>query len=155
MATAERLSWDQLVHLIDRLAEAVAGREIEPNTIVAVARGGFIPARLLSDRLGVRRLASIGVFYIDSARTTREIYSFPHPMGPTHRVLLVEDLLESGRSMFHAREALAQTGAQVWTATLFHRTDSVIEPDFSIGINDSQLVLPWEEPAVSGGSIPR
>lgn len=151
MRTVERLSWQQLVNLVSELAGIIALRGIDANMIVAVARGGFVPARLLSDLLGVKRLASVGIRYVDEARTQNEIYSFPQPMGPAHRVLLVEDLLESGNSMAEVRAALTRAGARVWTATLFHHASSVIKPDFSLGVKNAELVLPWDQPIAAAG----
>src|SRR5690349_20624848 len=92
-----KLSWDEVLDLVGELAEEIRNNAADINMIVAVARGGFVPARLLSNHLKVDRLASVGLTYLDEDRTRREIYSLPAPLGPEQHILLVEDMLESGR----------------------------------------------------------
>ena len=103
---------------------------------------------------------------------TQELLSVPVPKGPVDlstlksfadidasvrwlfalsqaEWVLVEDMLESGRTMCHARDALTERGARVWTATLLHRGNSVLDPDFSAGVTDVEYYLPWDRPLVS------
>ena len=54
-----RLTWDAVRVLTDDLAKIILDDIYQPNLIVAVARGGFIPARLLSSRLKVNPMGSI------------------------------------------------------------------------------------------------
>jgi len=57
------LSWDDVQALSERLADKVKQSGFKPDLIVAVSRGGFDPARILCDQLGIRRLASVQVEY--------------------------------------------------------------------------------------------
>ncbi|MGH3912980.1 MAG: phosphoribosyltransferase [Pseudonocardiaceae bacterium] len=142
--TVETISWDHVHVLADELSKIVMEGRCRPNLIVAVARGGFVPARLLSNGTGVKRLSSIGIAYIDANRSQREVYTVPHPIDEDSRILLVEDVLESGRSLVEARNILVLQGARVWTAAFYYRPDSTIVPDFSLGILDSLPKFPWE-----------
>ncbi|GAA4175726.1 phosphoribosyltransferase [Phytohabitans flavus] len=138
------ISWEQACLLADDLATQVTKGDCQLNFIVAIARGGFVPARLLSARLDVARLASIGIRYIDDSRTRREFYSFPHPVGNDHRILLVEDVLETGQSLLDARDRLVEAGARVWTAAYFYQSRSAVPPDFSLGVRDEPVMFPWD-----------
>ncbi|WP_103342734.1 phosphoribosyltransferase [Amycolatopsis sp. CA-126428] len=140
----EAITWDHVRSLANDLSSLIRKSECRPNLIVAVARGGFIPARLLSDGIGVKKLSSIGITYTDSSRSRREVYTTPSPLGAGDSVLLVEDALESGRSLAEARDILADKGATVWTAALYYRFDSVVKPDFSLGALDKIPSFPWE-----------
>ena len=104
-----------------------------------------MPARLLSDHIGVKKISSIGITYTDSSRSRREVYTIPDPIGSNDRIILIEDALESGRSLVEARDLLVSKGATVWTAALYHRPDSVVIPDFSLGLLDSIPQFPWED----------
>jgi hypoxanthine phosphoribosyltransferase len=104
-----------------------------------------VPTRLLSDILDVKRIASIGLTYTDSRRTRLGSYSLPQPIDRGHVLLLIEDVLETGASLVHARNILADMGAAVRTASLWYRAKSIIVPDFSLGLRDDQLSFPWEE----------
>lgn len=138
------LSWEDVDSLATELAALVEKDNCQPNVIMAVARGGFVPARLLSSRLDVRRMSSIGIIYADDSRTGRIIYSFPQPVGNEHRVLLVEDVVETGRSLRDACDYLTTHGAKVWTAAFYHQSTSVLSPDFSLGVCDEPPKFPWE-----------
>lgn len=142
--TVENISWDHVRVLANELSRLIMEGQCRPNLIVTVARGGFVPARLLSNGTGVKRLSSIGITYVDSSRSQREVYTVPHPIDEDSRILLVEDALESGRSLIEARDLLTSQGARVWTAAFYYRSDSVIVPDFSLGILDSLPKFPWE-----------
>ncbi|HKV89645.1 MAG TPA: phosphoribosyltransferase, partial [Thermoplasmata archaeon] len=53
-----RTSWAEADGWADRIDAQVRASGHVPETIVALTRGGWVPARLLADRLGVRRLVS-------------------------------------------------------------------------------------------------
>lgn len=137
-------TWEEVKSLTDRLCRLILENECSLNLIVAVARGGFVPARLLSSGISVQRMASIGVAYVDADRTRREFYSVPTPIDGSYRVLLVEDALETGRSLQDARDYLRRCGTQVWTAAYFYMPHSVVQPDFSLGVVDTIPAFPWE-----------
>lgn len=140
----QSLTWEELSQITDELAETIRNCGYEPTLIVAVARGGFIPARLLSSRLKVRRMSSIGIIYEGPDRTTRLIYSVPTPISSRDRILLVEDALETARSLADAYEILARDAEEVRTAAYYYRPDSIIIPDFSIKMVDRVPGFPWE-----------
>jgi len=50
-------SWNQIYRLLLKLAEAVRKSGFEPDVIVGVSRGGWIPARIMSDLLETPKLA--------------------------------------------------------------------------------------------------
>jgi uncharacterized protein len=140
----ESLTWEDINAITDQLAQKILDSAYQSNLIVAVARGGFIPARLLSSRLQIQRMSSIGITYQGSDRTTRIIYSVPTPIGNSDRILLVEDALETARSLSDAYEVLAQDAAEVRTAAYYYRPDSIVSPDFSLGMKSSIPKFPWE-----------
>jgi hypoxanthine phosphoribosyltransferase len=53
------LNWDEVQGLTETVAGKIIASDFRPDLIVAVSRGGFDPARILCDQLGVRRLASV------------------------------------------------------------------------------------------------
>lgn len=131
--------------LTDEVAALVRASSKQLNYIVAVARGGLIPARLLSSRLNVSRMATIGITYRDRERSDREFYSFPSPITSDDAILLVEDVLETGRSLADARAKLESEGADVATAAFYYQPRSIVVPDFSLGVREVIPRFPWEE----------
>ena len=53
------VSWSEVVEWCRALAQKIRLSKFKPDVIVAIARGGFVPARLLCDYLDVIDLLSI------------------------------------------------------------------------------------------------
>lgn len=138
------LGWKHFAIEVAKLASKVQESGFNPELIVAVARGGLIPARYLSSLLKIKQLACIGMRYTDAQRTVLETYSAPNLTPTPSRILLVEDMLESGKSLASAKSVLEKNGAEVRTAALYFRDHSVLEPDFSIRSSAEPIEFPWE-----------
>ncbi|RLG97889.1 phosphoribosyltransferase, partial [Candidatus Bathyarchaeota archaeon] len=52
-------SWDEIYDMLLRLAERIRGDRFHPDVIVGVSRGGWPPARVMSDLLGNPELANV------------------------------------------------------------------------------------------------
>ncbi|MER2519622.1 MAG: phosphoribosyltransferase family protein [Bdellovibrionales bacterium] len=132
-------------------AAAQLGRKVKddgffPDFLVGLARGGWIPSRLLSDVLGVKRLLSVGMAYEDAERTRLVAYDRPEPMPCGKKLLLVEDCLESGRSTRGAKAMLEAFGNEVRTAALYVTEASRFEPDYYAQKNVACAPeFPWEK----------
>lgn len=136
-------NWDDVNSCTSMLAMKILKSQFRPDMLVAVARGGWIPARLLSNTLGIQKLASIGLTYTDRDRTSIVVYSIPS-LNKCDKLLVVEDCLATGKCMVEAIKILLSKGANVKTAALFVRTDSILLPDYYIAITDEEMVFPWE-----------
>jgi len=139
-----QLSWNDFRSACIQLAATIRSSNFQPDILVAVARGGWIPTRYLSDILDVKKIASIGLMYSDAQRNTLVTYSIPDPITKGADLLLIEDFLETGVSLINARDILNKLGANVRTASLYYQAGTAILPDYSIGSIDSKLVFPWE-----------
>ena len=107
------MTFDDVVLEAFTLGDKIRVAGFAPEYLVGVARGGWIPVRLLSTALSVKRLLSIGLAYADSERTRLEPYSLPAPFPTDSRLLIVEDCLESGRSLAVARDIFSRNGNMV------------------------------------------
>jgi hypoxanthine phosphoribosyltransferase len=126
------------------LACKIKASGFQPDFLVGLARGGWIPTRLLSDALSVREILSIGMRYTDASRTSLVAYSLPAPMPTGKRLLLIEDCRESGRSLLEARRILESAGNQVRTACLFITDGTPLEPDYFLARLPAPPRFPWE-----------
>lgn len=126
------------------LASKVRQSGFAPDGLVALARGGWIPARLLATPLGVKRLYSYGLAYEDRERTKLAIYSEPSPSLRNLKLLLVEDYLETGKSMKFVAQRLLEKGNDVKTVALGYKAETVIVPTYSLGQVDGIPSLPWD-----------
>lgn len=138
------MTYEEFAAAVQALAEMMRGHGFAPDAIVAVSRGGWIPARLLSTYLGANRLYSLGVAYDDPERSQLTAYQVPDLAAGAHRILVVEDFLESGRSLRHAVSLLRGATRDVRTAAVGHTRCSVVVPDYTLGLLETIPTLPWD-----------
>jgi len=59
-------------------------------------------------------------------------------------VLLVEDILETGKSLQTALKYLKSKGANVRTAAIYVLPDSEVKPDFYLSEETGAIIFPWD-----------
>jgi len=65
----ELVPWGRMLRLVRRLALQIRAAGFQPDLIVAIARGGYVPARVLADYLGVMDVTSFRIeHYLRGAR---------------------------------------------------------------------------------------
>jgi hypothetical protein len=142
------LSWGDVQRLSETLADSVTASGFQPDVIVAVSRGGFDPARILSDQLGVRMLASLQVVYYSGVNEKSDAPEVLYPLNADVRglkVLVVDDVADSGNSLRLVKEYVEGLGAvEVRVATLHHKPWSVFRPDYFAEDVDKWVIYPWE-----------
>lgn len=150
------LSWDDVQALSERLADKVKQSGFKPDLIVAVSRGGFDPARILCDQLGIRRLASVQVEYYMGVEQKRGEPQVVYPLNADvkgMKVLVVDDVSDTGTSLKTALEHVAARGAsEIRVATLHIKPWTAFKPDYHTDEVDKWIVYPWE-PLESMNSI--
>ncbi|MBS7618965.1 phosphoribosyltransferase, partial [Candidatus Bathyarchaeota archaeon] len=103
--TYEAPSWDEIYEMCLDLASMIKASGFKPDLIVGIARGGWIPARLLSDFLNNPNITSIKVeFYLDIGKTKDEPTITQDIQVPVNekKVLLVDDVADTGKSLMPA-----------------------------------------------------
>ncbi len=142
-------TWDQIYGSLLNLAEAVKKSRFEPDLIVGVSRGGWIPARIMSDLLENPNLATLTAeFYVGIAETRKEP-SITQPISvPVEgkKVLVVDDLADTGKSLKPVTSHLKNQGAsEVRTATIYYKPWSTTVPDYYEKESRFWIVFPWEQ----------
>jgi hypoxanthine phosphoribosyltransferase len=145
----ELVSWSQFYALARRLALQVQAAQFDPDIIVAIGRGGYLPARIVADYLGVMDLASLKIEHYRAASKepiAQVRYPWSAPVAE-RRVLLVDDVSDTGDTFRVAIEHVSQCGApsQLRTAALHHKSVSTHVPDFYAAeiVRWRWLVYPW------------
>lgn len=130
----ELVPWRRVTALTRRLAQRITAAGFAPDVIVAVARGGYVPARLLADYLDVMELASLRVEHYTAGARKRRHARVVQPLNIAlagRRVLIVDDVADTGDTFVLARAHVAtRRPAAVHTAALHYKIGSVFEPDF-------------------------
>jgi uncharacterized protein len=147
-ATYEAPTWSQIYRMLLQQANHIKSSGFQPDVIVGVSRGGWVPARVLSDLLENSNLASVKVeFYtgIDEAAEEPTLTQELLADVEGKRVLVVDEIADTGKSLKLAVQHIQPRGAtEVQTATLYKKPQSTLEPDFCEKKTGKWVVFPWE-----------
>ena len=142
------LTWMDVQRLSEDLADQIAESGFTPDIIVAVSRGGFDPARILSDELNIRSLASLQVIYYAGVNERSDEPQVKYPLNADIEglnVLVVDDVADSGNSLRVVKEyVLSLNPREVRIATLHYKPWSNFKPDFYAEAADKWIIYPWE-----------
>jgi hypoxanthine phosphoribosyltransferase len=133
--------------LIDQ-SKKIYKSHYQPDIIVGIAQGGIIPMRILTDLLKVPQTTTIKIkFYIDIAQpNTQPILQQPLTIPVNNKkILIIDDISDSGQSLKLAKQHLAENGAtETKIATLYTKTTTQTMPDYVEKITNKWIVFPWE-----------
>lgn len=130
----EIISWSEVYRLSRHLAERVMASGYRPDVIVAIGRGGYVPARLLCDFLHSMALTSIKVeHYAQGAhRQPRAVVRYRLGIDVHDlRLLVVDDVNDSGDTFDVVRDYLAtQRPREVRTAVMHNKQTTHFSVDY-------------------------
>jgi uncharacterized protein len=126
------------------LADQIKNSGFECEYIVGLARGGWVPTRVLSTFLNQKKILSVGTKYLDTQRKNLAIYSKPDPFPSGCRILIVEDCLESGSSIKLVKELFENSGNIVRTCSVYITPKTKFTPDFYAKKIDQVPKFDWE-----------
>ncbi|OGG57937.1 hypothetical protein A2853_03360 [Candidatus Kaiserbacteria bacterium RIFCSPHIGHO2_01_FULL_55_17] len=132
------MTWEELQNEIKNLAMKI---NYTPDIVVGIIRGGLIPARLLSNELNVKNMHCLTVKKVGA---DRKVMTDILEDVSGKKILLVEDMLETGKSLQVAQAYLEAKGAEVKTACLYTMPISDVKPDYSLKEISEIIKFPWE-----------
>lgn len=124
------VTWDDVITWASILANKVVESKWMPDIVVAVARGGYVPARLICDNLGINDLVSLQVVHWPSSAQVAEKAYIKYPVVQTDlngkAVLIIDDIVDTGDSVILAKEhvlsrwpkADVRVGALQWISSV-------------------------------------
>src|SRR4029077_20072477 len=129
---------DLAIRLADRLPTTY-------DVMLVITRGGMVPACIISERLNLRNILVAAVmFYTGQERTLDKPIFLQFPADPIingRRVLIVDDVWDSGRTIMAVRERVLDAGGRPSTAVLHykpgHTTYSDVGPDYYVDETDA------------------
>jgi hypoxanthine phosphoribosyltransferase len=145
------VTYDDISRWTVDIARQIRVRGYRPSVIIGLTRGGWVPARLLCDELGVKKLYAVKTEHWGitanqdgKALLTQELSSDVNKES----VLIVDDITDTGESLSLAVSHLKEKDPrEVRTATLLHIAHSKMEPDFfSVRVPNDQwtwFIFPW------------
>ena len=141
-------TWNQINDMLLAQAQKIQNQQFKPDIIIGIAKGGIIPARILSDLIETPELAALQIaFYLDIAQPNLEpILKQPLTVAiKNKKTLIVDDIADTGKSLKLAQTHIQEQGAmETKTATLYFKPQSITKPDFYEKQTNNWVVFPWE-----------
>jgi hypoxanthine phosphoribosyltransferase len=140
--------WDQVYTMLLELALRIRKSGFKADRIVGVSRGGWAPARILSDLLENTQTANIRIeFYTGLAKTaSKPVVTQPiSDIVAGKNALVVDDVSDTGESLKVAFDHLLKMGAaSVKTVTIYYKPHSIFKPDYFAESTSDWIIFPWE-----------
>lgn len=147
-AVREHLTWEAFGGATRDIARAIVADGFEPEVVVAIARGGLLPGGAIAYALGAKNCGALNVeFYTGVGEVLDAPEILPPALDITYlegrRVLLVDDVADSGRTLALAVALLRDAGAEVRSATIYTKPGSIALPDYSWRETALWIDFPW------------
>ena len=144
----EILTWSGFGDATRALSRAITRDGFAPEVVVAIARGGLLPAGAIAYGLGVKSCGALNVEFYTGIGTVLEAPALLPPdldLGylPGKRVLLVDDVADSGRTLALAVTMLEEAGADVRSVCIYIKPGTVARPDYVWRETELWIDFPW------------
>ena len=142
------ISWDQIHRDSRALAWRLDGHGPDDGAwraIVAVTRGGMAPAMIVARELDIRTVDTISVkSYDHQEQAEAQVLKSPDPalMGDGDGILIIDDLVDSGKTLELVREMFPKAHF----ATVYAKPKGEPQVDtFITGVSqDTWIFFPWD-----------
>jgi len=146
------VSWDEVYQFCKILAKKVEESGFKPETIIGLARSGFVPSRLLSDFLGITDLVCLKVeHWLDTTGEHKDEATIPYRVPfkiEGKKVLVVDDIVDTGKSMDASINYIKMfKPKEVKSAVMQYITSSQHVPNYwVIKVTDwTWFIYPWNK----------
>lgn len=131
----------------DDMSYLISSLDFTPDAIVGIARGGLTMAHFLSISLDMREVYSINaVSYRDKKQDDAiKIFNIPN-LGSAKNVLIVDEIIDSGKSMHKILEVLGEINPDITfkTASLFYKPTAIYLPHYKVREAPEWIDFFWE-----------
>lgn len=154
----ETLTWQGFGDASRELTRTIVESGWVPDLIIAIARGGLVPAGAISYAMGVKAIGTMNVeFYTGVGETLEEPVLLPPLMDVSamdgKRVLVVDDVADSGKTLKMVMDLISEHGLSLdggeavrvdaRCAVIYEKPRSIIHPDYVWRETDKWINFPW------------
>ncbi|CAN5647617.1 phosphoribosyltransferase family protein [soil metagenome] len=151
VSTPERdiVTWEDLDRLVASLADRLAAGPA-PDVVLAISRGGLVPAGMLGYRLGWRDMLLASVVVYDDEGRMGEACFLQFPSDELLRgkhVLVIDEVWDSGTTIAAVAGRVQAAGGRPTTAVLHYkpgRSRVDLVPDHFVVETDAWVVYPFK-----------
>lgn len=143
------LSWEEYFKLCDNLVEQIKDKGF--TDIIAIARGGLIPAQYLAYKVDIKRIYNFGITTYskkDTKLNEHDIVVYQQTCAlfcGERKVLIVDDIADSGGTINKCyKDYLKYDGdsKKIQICTLHYKARSIVRPDyFAQEVDDNVWVV--------------
>lgn len=151
----EVLTWNEIDRLIDHLLPQF---EYEFEAMLMITRGGIIPGGLIAEALNLTHILVAAVDFpaqMEMEKDKNRLLAWPqfiqfpdNSMLRGRRVLVVDDVWGSGRTITAVKNRVSVAGGMPYTCVLhfnpYRSLFGTARPDYYAAITDAHIVYPWE-----------
>lgn len=130
----EVLTWETFGDASRDLTKKIVGDGFVPDIVIAIARGGLIPAGAISYAMGVEETLPDPVV-LEPLLDTDAIVG--------KKLLVVDDVADSGRTLALVIDLLKAHTADVRSAVIYTKPRTIVQPDYSWRETDKWINFPW------------
>lgn len=136
------IKWDEFHNHAKELCEKIK-QSGEYNKIVAISRGGLIPAGILAYELDIRNSQAINIssYDEDKQRADEDIEIFGNVGEVDEKTLIVDDLSDTGKTFRILRKIYPQ--AKYVAVYAKEKGRSVVDI-YACSMPDEWIVFPWD-----------
>ncbi len=136
------ISWDDFHRDVKELSVSLKNKRAF-NRIIAISRGGLLPAGILAYELDIRNVDSLNIVSYDGSagRKDEDVEIKNSFENVDAQTLIVDDLADSGRTL----KILRQKYPQAFLAVVYAKPSGRDIPDmYSRALPDNWVVFPWD-----------
>lgn len=149
----ELLTWDEVERLIDHLTPQF---KTEFDAMVIITRGGVIPGGMIAEALDIKDVLTASAdFPFQLQQKAAKLLAWPQFIQfpedsqlDGRRVLVVDDVWGSGRTITAVKNRVAAAGGSPFTCVLHYNPYRSLfgsaEPDYYAAVTDAYIIYPWE-----------
>lgn len=148
------ISYDELDSKVEQLYHKIEADNFVPDSMLAVARGGWMTCRILSDIFQGNDVSvdvtSVTTKFYTSIGTTSKRPVLAQSLATTlfdQKILIVDDVSDTGNTLKFIKGYVKWLGAsQVQVACVFMKPKTKVIPDYYVDevSNNTWIVFPYE-----------
>ena len=138
-----KMSWAQYTEALDKIVDQLSNEKFD--VIIGLTRGGLIPAVYLSHALGIPMMA-FNPHSLKANGTPRENIILPISPSVVRKILIVDDISDTGKTFAKCSEFFIQKGFVCKTASVYNNEEvTIFKPNFTVLTSDKKWVIfPYE-----------
>ncbi|MGC8581309.1 MAG: phosphoribosyltransferase [Thermoplasmata archaeon] len=144
-------TWSDIDQWVDKITKKIKKSDFKPEVVIALTRGGWVPARIICDHLIIKELYAIKTEHWGLTATRDGSAKLRDKISvdlTNKKVLIVDDITDTGQSLKLAMDHVYRHSPSVLkTATLIHISHSSVEPDFYAELMKEEnwrwVIFPW------------